>query len=114
MKRNGRQVYTGPGGNGRGDGDAAKAEGREWVERAARGGDARGAVAAGDACRTGAGGPRDLEAAVEYYEMAVSSENVTEAPGTRDRAVRGALEAIREAEPGSPLKEREALWRERR
>ena len=63
--------------------DAAKAEGREWVERAARGGDARGAVAAGDACRTGAGGPRDLEAAVEYYEMAVSSENVAEAPGTR-------------------------------
>ena len=92
-------MYTGPGGNGDGDGgelrraanagdaraqaiiganlleeddEAAKAEGREWVERAARGGDARGAVAAGDACRTGAGGPRDLEAAVEYYEMAVS------------------------------------------
>ena len=140
VKRNGRQVYTGPGG-GSGDGDelrraanagdaraqaivgakrleeageAAKAEGREWVERAARSGDARGAVAAGDACRTGTGGPRDLEAAVEYYEMAVSSENVAEAPGTRDRAVRGALEAIREAEPGSPLKEREVLWKERR
>ena len=141
MRRNGRQVYTGPGGNGDGDvgelrraanaGDAraqaiiganlleeddeaAKAEGREWVERAARGGDARGAVAAGDACRTGVGGPRDLEAAVEYYEMAVSSENVAEAPGTRDKAVRSALAAIGEAGPCSPLKEREALWRERR
>ena len=140
VKRNGRQVYTGPGGNGRGDeaelrraanagdaraqaivgakrleedGEAAKAEGREWVERAARGGDARGAVAAGDACRTGAGGPRDLEAAVGYYEMAVSSENVAEAPGTRDRAIRGALEAIRAAAPGSPLKEREVIWKER-
>ena len=140
VKRNGRQVYTGPGGNGDGEGDelrraanagdaraqaiigaklleeggeAAKAEGREWVERAARGGDARGAAAAGDACRTGAGGARDLEAAVGYYEMAVSSENVAEAPGTRSRAVRGALEAIREAAPGSPLKEREAVWKER-
>ena len=141
VKRNGRRVYTGPGGDGNGDGDelrraanagdaraqaiigvklleedgeASKAAGREWVERAARGGDARGAVAAGDACRTGAGGARDLEAAVGYYEMAVSSENVGEAPGTRDRAVRGALGAIREAVPGSPLKEREALWEERR
>ena len=133
-------MYTGPGGSGDGngeelrraanagdaraqaivgaklleeDGEAAKAEGREWVERAARGGDARGAVAAGDACRMGAGGPRDLEAAVEYYEMAVSSENVAEAPGTRDRAVRGALEAIGEAAPGSGLKDHEAIWKER-
>ena len=140
VKRNGRRVYTGPGGNGDGDGEElrraanagdaraqaivgaklleedgaeAQAEGREWVERAARGGDARGAVAAGDACRTGAGGPHDLEAAVEYYEMAVWSENVAEAPGTRDRAVRGALEAIGEAESGSGLKEREAVWKER-
>ena len=140
MKRQGRQVYTGPGGSGDGngeelrraanagdaraqatvgaklleeDGEEAKAEGREWVERAARGGDARGAVMAGDACRRGAGGPRDLEAAVEYYEMAVSSENAAEAPGTRDRAVRGALEAIGEAGSGSPLKEREAAWKER-
>ena len=68
---------------------------------------------AGDACWRGAGGPRDLEAAVEYYEMAVSSENASEAPGTRDQAVRGALEAIREAAPGSGLKEREAIWKER-
>ena len=45
--------------------------------------------------------------------MAVSSENVAEAPGTRDRAIRGALEAIRAAAPGSPLKEREAIWKER-
>ena len=91
VKRKGRQVYTGPGGGGDGDGEElrraanagdaraqaivdadllgedgeeARAEGREWVERAARGGDARGAVMAGDACRAGAGGPRDLEAAV--------------------------------------------------
>ena len=133
-------MYTGPGGGGDGDGEelrraanagdaraqavvgaklleedgeAARAEGREWVERAARGGDARGAVMAGDACRAGAGGPRDLEAAVAYYEMAVSSENVGEAPGTRDRALRGALEAIGKAESGSPLKEREALWKAR-
>ena len=95
------------------DDEAAEAEGREWVERAARGGDARGAVMAGDACRTGTGGPRDLEAAVEYYEMAVSSENVAEAPGTRDRAVRGALEAIGEAAPGSGLKDHEAIWKAR-
>ena len=98
VKRNGRQVYTGPGGGG-GSGDGAE------LRRAAN---------AGDACRVGAGGPRDLEAAVEYYEMAVSSENVAEAPGTRDRAVLDALEAIREAGPGSLLKEREAIWKERR
>ena len=46
-------------------------------------------------------------------EMAVWSENVAEAPGTRDRAVRGALEAIGEAGSGSGLKEREAVWKER-
>ena len=41
--------------------------------------------------------------------MAVSSENAAEAPGTRDRAVRGALEAIREVESGSGLKDHEAI-----
>ena len=96
--------------------DRAREEWREVRAALARRGTdhcARGAVAAGDACRTGAGSPRDLEAAVGYYEMAVSSENVGEAPGTRDRAVRGALGAIREAGPGSPLKEREAVRKER-
>ena len=42
------------------DGEEAKAEGCEWMGRVARGEDARGAAMAGDACRTGTGGPRDL------------------------------------------------------
>ena len=39
---------------------------------------------------------------------------MAEAPGPRNRAIRGAPEAIRAAAPDSPLKEREAVWKERR